>query len=288
MFFRCLRLFAFTCLACYFALLGVLYLRQDLLMYPGALPETGRPVLESGIREDLRKAGFEIWDSSEEPYQGFKKIHPKARANWVFFYGNGDNALGYTAWNQTLEKAFPNRFWNFYVLEYPGYGFRGGKANQKTLSLAAERALKSLQRPDLPLFLVGQSLGSGVSVQAAVQARPQPQALLLITPFTSMSDAARLFLWKALRFPAFIIPSGLTRDTWDSSIAIRHYHGRTAIVAAEDDTITPAWMAGKLYEGMNEPRKLVIQPSTNHWIDWDKLENSREFWEFVWPSTDGS
>ena len=60
-----------------------------------------------------------------------------------------------------LTWGIPN-----YTPEYPGYGARPGPTSEQAIKSAAERALKQLLAQDSrPLYLLGESLGSGVASQ---------------------------------------------------------------------------------------------------------------------------
>jgi len=112
----------------------------------------------------------------------------------------------------------------------------------------------------------------------------QPTGLLLINPFTSMTDAANVFLRHALGWFSGAIPlSIILNDTWNSEVIIPTFKGRTGLAASQRDTVTPVWMAQQLAEKTPEPKRLIIQDAYNHGIAWEELEGRIEFWNFLWP-----
>jgi len=273
-----------SALVLYVILILLFSTQQERLMYPGSAGLMTVSLKDGKVQDLMAQAGVKVWQDAEGRYQGFKKESPDAQANWIYFYGNGDSALGGSFWNSVLEEAYPTRKWNFYVMEYPGYGFRQGRPSQGSIKAATQQALASLPNHELPLYLVGQSLGSGVVVQSLVGSKIQPTGLLLINPFTSMTDAANVFLRHALGWFSGAIPlSIILNDTWNSEVIIPTFKGRTGLAASQRDTVTPVWMAQQLAEKTPEPKRLIIQDAYNHGIAWEELEGRIEFWNFLWP-----
>jgi uncharacterized protein len=275
-------LFIFTCV--YLILFIYLYQNQSYMMYPGAnWPQQDQAQTEPHLPDHLKNSGAELWKTPNGLYQGLKKESPLATANWVYLHGNGDNALSAYAWNEILRSAYPQKNWNFYVLEYPGYGQRPGLPSQKSLSKAALTALSSLPQPELPLYIAGQSLGSAVAVHATLHSTTPTQGLLLITPLSSMTDAGHVFLQRSIGPLSHLFPLPLLlHDSWNSLGQIHLLKTKTLIIGTHHDPITPAWMSEKLAAAASEPKQLILQDSADHAIRWDQVSNRLISWDFLW------
>lgn len=80
-------------------------------------------------------------------------------------------------------------------VEYPGYGIFSGTPSPEGCVRAALKIISYIQRhgQDVPIIIMGRSIGTGVAGQLCAhlyqQNRP-PQALILISPFTSIAEVA--------------------------------------------------------------------------------------------------
>ena len=183
----------------------------------------------------------------------------------LLLHGNGGDALSRTYLMDALgsqgEQGKRPDF-DFYSLEYPGYGSRGGNANQSEIVAAAEAALSELLKPDKtrdnrPLYLVGESLGSGVACLLAAKNPGEVRALLLITPYTSTTDVA------ASEFPLFPVRLAL-QDTYEAQQALKSYSGRIAVLLAEKDEMIPTRFGQSLFDGYRGPKQLWVEPGAGH------------------------
>ena len=122
----------------------------------------------------------------------------------LVFQGNAGSALDRTP----FVRGFERLGWEVVLVDYPGYGARTGAPTQTSLTEAGLEALDQLRREDdRPVYLLGESLGSGVAAQVARQRPDAVRGLFLVTPFSSMADvAADHFSWVPARL--------LLRDRW--------------------------------------------------------------------------
>ena len=148
--------------------------------------------------------------------------------------------------------------WEFYTLEYPGYGSRAGSPSQESLVAAAQQALDKLQENDArPVFLMGESLGSGVASLLAGKNPKKVAGIFLITPFSSVADVA------ASRFPVFPV-RWILKDRFDSKQALKDYSGPVAILLAGRDSVVPARFGQQLFESYRGPKRKWMQPKADH------------------------
>jgi hypothetical protein len=120
-----------------------------------------------------------------------------------------------------------------YVLEYPGFGTRSGDPSRASIDAAAEAAYRRVRElhPNVPVGVLGESLGSGPAAQLA-RAEPPPDAIVLATPYDSLADvAAEAFPWLPVRL--------ILQDDWDNGAALADYSGVLVIFAAEHDDVIP-------------------------------------------------
>jgi predicted alpha/beta hydrolase family esterase len=107
----------------------------------------------------------------------------------------------------------------------------------------ATAAVKSLN-PDMPLYLIGQSLGTGVACELAATCHlPALKGILLLTPYTTMTDMAQHMV------P--IIGPLLLRDRYDcvhnlEKLTQDHNPPRIVVVAGRHDQMIPSSHAGRV------------------------------------------
>ncbi len=182
----------------------------------------------------------------------------------LILHGNGGHAIMRTYLMDGLGALREGQAWDFYCLEYPGYGSRGGNANQTEIIAAADTAVKELRKDDTrPLYLTGESLGSGVACLLAAKHPRDVRGLFLITPFTSTADVA------AGLFPMFPVRLVL-QDKYEAAKALKSYSGPVAVLLAGQDENVPTRFGQALFDGYGGSKKLWIQHGAGHnTLDYD-------------------
>ena len=101
----------------------------------------------------------------------------------------------------------------------------------------------------------GESLGAAVALRLAVE-RP-PSALVLRSPFTSMTDVGRVhYPW---------LPVGrLLIDRYPSIDRIGELEAPLLVIAGERDGIVPAALSQRLFDAAPEPKRFVLVPGADH------------------------
>ncbi len=174
----------------------------------------------------------------------------------VFFHGNDSDAFE----RLSLAKVFNNRGYRLVLAEYPGYGPTPGKPSQTTIVPAAMALMREIsQRWPGRVTLVGESLGSGVAAQIAGAMPESVDKLVLITPFTSLRETAAQKMW-------FVPVSLLLKSPFDSSAALKNYHGPSAVlVAGQDELVGPqAGLALQKQLASQGPSSLLVLPKAAH------------------------
>ncbi len=236
-------------LAVYSASLLVLFLKQRSFMYQPTLGAEKQYLAQAPSR------GVLPWRDASGKLIGWKRETSGAKRKMLIFHGNGGDALSRT---YMMDGFAQTGDWNFYVMEFPGYGWRKDATTQTSVMRAAEDALAQLQRGDsLPIYASGESLGTGVACLLAAKNRDVIKGLFLVTPYTSTADVA------AGRFPFYPVQI-LMQDKYNARRALREYSGPVAILLAGNDYIVPTRFGQALFDSYNGPKKLWIQPIAGH------------------------
>lgn len=241
--------FAIFLLVLYGVSLLALFLSQRTFMYHPNLGE------EKAFLSRASTYGVLPWRDHDGKLIGWKREIPNAKKKMLILHGNGGDALSRTNF---MDGFAQTGGWNFYALEYPGYGWRQDSPTEKTILGAAHTGLEELQRDDaLPVFATGESLGTGVACLLAAKNPTVIKGLFLVTPYTSTADVA------AGRFPFFPVRF-LMQDRYDATNALSEYSGPVAILLAGNDYIVPTRFGQALFDAYKGPKKLWIQKDAGH------------------------
>lgn len=143
------------------------------------------------------------------------------------------------------------------LVDYRGYGGNPGSPSETGLALDARAAVRFLDRaaPGHPIVLFGESLGAAVAVELAVD--EPPAALILRSPFTSLTDVARTHYSPGP-------PPFLLRDRYPSDQRIGSVSAPVLVIAGSEDSIVPTAQSRKLYDLAPEPKELLVVPGADH------------------------
>ena len=209
--------------ALYCLLLLALFLLQRHWIYPApngpaSLPP-GFTEVEYVTSDGLQLVG--AWRSAEN-----------TKPVVVFFHGNADDWSGAALATQSLADAG----YSVLLPEYRGYSGNPGSPDEKGLYKDGRAALSWLSRQGSSgdnVVLIGNSLGSGVAVQLASET--QPQALILVSPYSSMVGlVAEILPWIPVRLllteryendrklPSIDVPTLIVHGSEDSLIPLSH------------------------------------------------------------------
>lgn len=174
----------------------------------------------------------------------------------IYFHGNAGNALHRLNPARRLAETGANVL----LVGYRGYGRSQGRPSEKGLYLDAQAAInyvvEDLGFKKEDVFLLGQSLGSAIAIDAAQHQKLG--GLILITPFPSgyavMEERGLGWLSLFVRGSPF-----------DSAAKLPHLKTPALFVIAEHDkTITPA-MSRTLFNAYpSQDKSLMIIPGAGH------------------------
>ncbi len=234
--------------------IGVVYmfasLQRQLIYFPQVEPEADLLRVAAG-------AGLQPWRDADNGLIGWQTDNAGAQARRVLvFHGNAGYAL-HREYYAAGFLAQPGD-WDVFLFEYPGYGARPGSPSEVDIKSAARQALELLLSRDArPVYLVGESLGSGVASYLASQFPEQVAGLLLVTPFTSLTDVAS----HHYRF----LPVGtLLSERYDAEEALSHYRGPVAFLLAGSDEVVPTTLGQTLHDDYPGPKWLRVEPGAGH------------------------
>jgi len=248
----------------YAAVGGLLYVFQDSLIF---LPSRHR---HGELEKLARKEGYVEWHDSSGLQIGWQSTLGNPANALVFLHGQGGNAL---------DGAFLGKYsaqlggdWKIFLLEYPGYGNRPGIPSEKSLTACAVGAVDHLAKtPGRRIWVVGQSLGSGVACAAAHERPDQIAGLILLTPFNSLVATA------AHKYP-FIPVHQFLRTRFDSVQNLASFPGPVAFFFCRRDSTIPISLGRKLYDGYTGRKKIWIDPNRDH----DASEILHAEWVELW------
>lgn len=231
------------------ALAAVAFLAQRRLLY---FPT--RYDLATATRA-ARHLGLDPWLDRAGAFIGWRSAatgdRPAARA--IVLHGNAGTALDRTYLRDVLQgPGLPPM--EVLLLEYPGYGPREGSPSEESIVTGVVEAV-DLLGADIPVLLVGESLGSAAAALAAAD-RPKVAGLLLITPVSSVTALARR------HYP--FAPSFLVRDAFRADLALPRFGGRVAFLLAGRDEVAPPDLARALFEAYSGPKLLREVPTATH------------------------
>lgn len=171
----------------------------------------------------------------------------------LLFHGNAGLAAqrGYFAHGFAPELRV-------YIMEYPGYGTRAGRPSERAFYAAALAAFRQLREEHGgPVFVGGESLGTGVATHVAANYPDDVAGLFLTTPFNNLAAVAQH------HYPIFPVRLFL-RDRFPSDTHLQSYGGPVALMLAQADEVVPARFGQQLYEGYDGPKRKWIQDGMTH------------------------
>jgi uncharacterized protein len=238
----------------YGAVVAIAYAVQRKLMYfPDATRvEPARLGLE-GVRE------IELTAPDGARIISWYAPAPPGQPTLLYFHGNGGGLSGRA---QRLAR-YQNARLGVFMMSWRGYSGSTGNPSERVNVADARRAydhLVGLGVKPADIILYGESLGSGVAVQLAVDV--PVGGIVLDAPYTSTVDIG------AKQYP-FLPVRWLMQDRYESARRIARIGKPLLIMHGALDTVIPVAMGRQLYELAREPKKLVVFPRGNH-VDLDQ------------------
>lgn len=232
----------------YAGIAAALYFAQDSLIYPA--PKTIGP--KSGGFQEITYRTDDGLDISA----GYRPAQP-GMPTLVYFHGNGaDWPSSIVATDHMIPAGY-----GVLAAEYRGYRGNPGSPGEEGIYADGRAALAWLMAQGVAqqdIVLVGNSIGTGVAVQMATEI--EPRALVLISPFASLSQlAGEKFRW---------LPTGLLlRDHFENAVKLPTVAVPVLILHGDADTLIPDAHARQL-AAARPGTILQIFPGYGHDLAW--------------------
>lgn len=206
--------------------------------------------LPQGTRVDVAQTDFSL--VRDDIHLHGWVLNPQGTQPVIYFGGNAESIQNR---REQLGRVLPGRA--IYLVSYRGYGASGGLPSEEALlgdALAVFDTVRS-RHPDVPVSVIGSSLGSGVASYVASQ-RPVSR-LVLVAPFDSLVAVAQA------HYRAFPV-RWLVKDQFDSVARLTGYQGDVLIVRAGRDQVVPPANTDRLIAALGKPPKVANLPAADH------------------------
>jgi len=179
---------------------------------------------------------------------------------WLVTGGNGALALDYAEHRKRWDHRFAYLF-----IDYPGYGLCEGRPTpahiQETLAALRTKTQTELGWTEEDLSqrsgALGHSLGSAVALMAAEEW--QLRSAVLCTPFTTLTDMAKLLLGTPL--------CHLNRHHYDNLRTLASHQergGKAILIHGTEDEVIPVRMSQELHDSFRDTTEYVEVPQATH------------------------
>jgi pimeloyl-ACP methyl ester carboxylesterase len=240
---------SFLCMALYLlACVGCASLQRRMIYYP--------PVLSAeAVEEAAKSEGLERWNDAAGKPIGWKRLSPAqpAQGQVLILHGNAGCAFQCGHYADVIQQAAPL---DVFIVEFPGYADRPGKPTERSLEDSAVEGLQSLPA-NVPTYLVGESLGTGVATYLAGRFPDRVAGVALLAPYNRLADVAQAHM------PIFPVKLLLV-DRFPSEDHLRNYHGPVASLVAGKDQVVPEKFGRRLHDGYAGPKQLWEFPDGDH------------------------
>ncbi|KXV05041.1 hypothetical protein CR51_12820 [Caballeronia megalochromosomata] len=251
--------------------LAGLYWLQGRLVYPLEQIEAFKnPDLEAQT-EPVRittEDGLELTMRYRAPQE-------KTAPTVILFHGNGEDLAqrGHIAL-EMIEAGY-----GVLLAEYRGYSGNPGRPHEAGLYADARAAHAYAYARSSNIALHGYSLGSGVAVQLASEAKIS--ALMLEAPFTSIVDVAAKRFWL---FPVRL----LARDRYESLSKIASVRAPLLIYGGTKDGVIPPAHFQRIFDAARGDKRLALIEDADHLDVWTMggREHVMQFLASLQPARD--
>lgn len=183
----------------------------------------------------------------------------RAKGLVIAFHGNAEVA----AWNVDWATELARRTgWAVMLAEYRGYGGLPGSPSHGGALLDARATWRAARErlgvDSARIALYGHSLGTAVA--AALASEHAPAALVLLAPFTSMSDMVRGFGGRPLAAAWPLIG----RVGFDTRARVAELDAVVSVAHGEQDRVIPVAMGRAVHAAARRKGELLTFPGAGH------------------------
>jgi uncharacterized protein len=148
--------------------------------------------------------------------------------------------------------------WGVFAVTYRGFGGSGGSPTETDVVADGKRAYEALIAEGVApenIIFYGESLGSGVATQVALEKRAA--GLILDAPFTSTVDVAAHHYW-------YMPVSLAMRDRFETKNYIGRVKMPVLVLHGALDRVTPVTLGREVARLAPEPKRYVEFPNAGH------------------------
>ncbi|HXC99476.1 MAG TPA: alpha/beta hydrolase, partial [Verrucomicrobiae bacterium] len=217
-----------------------------------------------GVSENLQR-----WNNAAGIPIGWKRtaaVEP-AIGQLLVVHGNAGAAAQCGHYADVIQQVAPV---DVFIAEYPGYADRPGAPSERTLEESADEAFQSLAT-NAPVYLVGESLGTGVACWLAGKHPDKIAGVVLLAPYNTLTDVAQEHMPL---LPVHL----LLVDRFPSEKYLRNYSGPISVLVAGKDQVVPERFGRRLYDGYTGPKRLWEFPEGDHGT---VMEQPPEIWKQI-------
>lgn len=243
-----IKLAVWTFVAGYLVMLILFTLLQGYIIY---VPTRVTPQF---AEESAAKVGFVPWRNAAGQLVGWKSAASSPPIGRILIvHGNGGWAMNRAYMTMPIQAAAPL---DVYILEYPGYGPRGGSPGEASLLAAADEAFELLPT-NLPIYVISESLGTGVAAHLAQKYALGVAGLAMFVPYDKLASVAEDHV-------PFLPAYYLLWDRFNPAEWLKDYRGPVKVIVAGSDEIIPPKLGERLYESYAGPKILQVIPGARH------------------------
>ena len=230
----------------------------------------------SGVQDTPAIAGLAFENVEISTVDG-ERLHawwvgaPDARAQVVFFHGNGGNL---SLWLDAIV-AIRQHGYSVLAADYRGYGSSTGGPSESGLYRDAEATIRTFderfRKTGSPVIYWGRSIGSPVAAHAA--AEKQPDAMILESPMPDVRSLLRTS-------PVLWVLSFLSSYRFPTATFVSRYRGPLLVVHGNQDSIVPYGAGRRVFDAAGTTRKTFITISGADHNDLH-LVNPRQYWDAI-------
>lgn len=207
------------------------------------------------VDRSAQDAGLERWKNPAGQAIGMERLFPgrAAIARVLLVYGQASWSVGCAHYAQEIQSVAPV---DVFILEYPGYADRTGPPSEQSFFQSATQALQWLGT-NQPVYLIGESLGSGVAAYLAGTYPDKIAGVILLSPYDRLATVGQY------RMP-FLPVSLILADRFPSEDYLRDYHGPLGVMVDGRDRVVPERFGKRLFDSYAGPKQLWRFPDGGH------------------------
>lgn len=234
-----------TAALAYMSLVGLVYLSQRALLYPGTSATLAPAHASWGENVYIKTP-------DGETLHGLYSEREFDEPCVLLFFGNGDRASNYGF----LAQALAARGIGLLAISYRGYPGSTGSPSEEGLLTDGIAAFDWLSaRTKSEIVVLGRSLGTGVAVNTAGQ-RPAV-GIILVSAYVSVLSVAQT------HYPFFPVAL-LIKDPFRSDLKIAKVRQPKLFIHGRRDDSIPLSSGEALYRIASEPKRMLIYDGSGH------------------------